>query len=404
MRPIGTTTVRRMTTIWLSVALAATFALPAAGFARQQARQVITAGPAPIGPYSPAIVAGGLVFVSGLLSTDAEGKVVGDDVTAQTRRILDRLKEIFEASGSSMAQAVSVSVYLENASDAAAFDAVYRTYFRDAPPARLVVVTDLLLGARVEVSAIGVPKGAARQVIKPAAWPAPTQPMSYAVRAGDLVFLSGITARRPGTAAAAGDAAAQIETVLADVRVLLEAAGIGPEKVVASRIYLGQLEAFATMNGIYGKVFPADPPARATAIASSPEAGSLVTMQMVATTGPREVVGGPVPAGRVLSPGIRAGRFLFLSGLLGNTADNATDVAAQTRETLTRIGASLKTGGYELSDVADSTVFLPDLTHFAAMNAVYRELFPTAPPARATIGTPLVVRTGLVEIMVTAVK
>src|SRR5215213_8752353 len=57
--------------------------------AEMSQRRSITAGPAPIGPYSPAIVAGGLVYVSGMLGTGADGQLVGPDVASQTRRILD---------------------------------------------------------------------------------------------------------------------------------------------------------------------------------------------------------------------------------------------------------------------------------------------------------------------------
>jgi enamine deaminase RidA (YjgF/YER057c/UK114 family) len=93
-------------------------------------RRAITAGPAPIGPYSPAVVAGGLVYVSGMLGTGADGQLVGPDVTSQTKRILDRLKEVLEASGSSLAQTVSVSVFLKNPADFEALNATYREYFR----------------------------------------------------------------------------------------------------------------------------------------------------------------------------------------------------------------------------------------------------------------------------------
>src|SRR5690349_17391963 len=68
-------------------------------------RRVISAGPAPAGPYSPAIASGGLIFVSGLLATDAQGRI-GGDITAQTRRVLDLLGEVLEAAGSDLAHAV----------------------------------------------------------------------------------------------------------------------------------------------------------------------------------------------------------------------------------------------------------------------------------------------------------
>ena len=106
--------------------------------AEMNQRRAITAGPAPIGPYSPAIVAGGLVYVSGML---------GPDVVSQTKRILDRLKEILEASGSSLAQTVSVSVFLKNPADFEALNATYLEYFKESPPTRTTVCSSSTSGS-----------------------------------------------------------------------------------------------------------------------------------------------------------------------------------------------------------------------------------------------------------------
>jgi 2-iminobutanoate/2-iminopropanoate deaminase len=365
---------------------------------------VVSVGAPPAGPYSPAVVAGGFVYTAGVLGIGDNGALVGPDAASQSRRVLDQLRRTLEAAGSSLAQVVSTSVYVKRAEDLGAVDEVYRAAFATAPPARTMVVTNLPNEALVEISAIAVPVGAVRQVLRPVAWPVNAS-FSYAVRAGDLVFLSGITARRSGKLAASGpDMAVEVPAVLEDARVILSTAGLDLSSVVASRVYIAQLPAFGAMNTAYGPFFPANPPVRATAVAGSSDAGAGVTISLVATAGTREVIGGPVPAGRVLSPAIRAGRHVFVSGMLGNTADNATDIAAQTRETLAKIAKTLAGAEVTFADVADSTVFLPDLSQFAAMNAVYREFFPSAPPARATIGTPLVVNTGLVEIMVTAIK
>jgi enamine deaminase RidA (YjgF/YER057c/UK114 family) len=91
--------------------------------------------------------------------------------------------------------------------------------------------------------------------------------------------------------------------------------------------------------------------------------------------------------------------------MLGNSASNKDDAAAQTRETLARIGRTLADAGYAWSDVVDAVVYLPRLEDFAAMNGAYREPFATGGlPARATIQAGLVAPDGLVEIMMTAVK
>ena len=367
-------------------------------------RKAITAGPAPIGPYSPAIVAGGLVYVSGMLGTGADGQLVGPDVTSQTRRILDRLREVLEASGSSLAQTVSVSVFLKNPADFAALNDTYREYFKESPPTRTTVVTDLLNGALVEISAIALPNGAKREVLIPEGWMKSPRPYSFIVRTDDLVFLSGLISRRGADDSfVPGDIGAQSKTILDNATTLLKTAGVGLDQVVQSRVFITNDALFSGMNDTYRTYFPKEPPARATAVASLMGADYLVEMTLVATRGKKEVIG-PTSANVPLSAIVRAGNRVFLSGVLGNNDANVGDVTAQTKEVMARIGRSLTQAGLSFADVADSTVYLTDLSQFAGMNAVYRESFPSAPPARATIGTKLVSRNALVEILMTAAR
>ena len=84
-------------------------------------RTVINVGPPPAGPYSHAVSAGGLVYVSGVVADDGGGGTVGKgDVAAQTATVLERLAERLAAAGSSLSQAVCVTVYLRSAADFAA--------------------------------------------------------------------------------------------------------------------------------------------------------------------------------------------------------------------------------------------------------------------------------------------
>ena len=156
---------RHLTAVIVALALFA-----GEGAQTMEQRRVITAGPAPGGPLSHAVVADGLVYVSGILGTGADGTLVGPGVADQTRRILDRLGEVLEAAGSSLAHTVSVSVFLHNSADIEALNAAYREYFGESPPTRTTVVTDLLNGALVEISAIAVPVGATREVLHPPGW------------------------------------------------------------------------------------------------------------------------------------------------------------------------------------------------------------------------------------------
>lgn len=371
----------------------------------QGPKTVITAGAPPIGPYSPAVVADGLIYVSGLLGTGADGQLVGPDVASQTRRIFDRMGDILTAAGSSMSQVVSVSVFLQNPGDFAAMNEAYRAYFNDAAPTRTTVGSNLLNGALVEVSAVAVPVGAPRETMHPDGWVKSPRPYSLIVRSGGLVYLSGLISRRgaddtfvPGTVAQ------QTRTVLENAKTLLATAGLTLDNVVSSRVFISSESAFAEMNEVYRTYFPKEPPARATAVTPLMTPDYLVEITLVATTGDREVLGPTVAPSLPLSQGIRTGNRIFLSGVLGNTDANVGDIKAQTRETLTRIERTLTIQGLTFANIVDTTVYLTDLSHFAAMNEVYREFFPAAPPARATIGTGLVSRNALVELVMTAVR
>jgi 2-iminobutanoate/2-iminopropanoate deaminase len=118
-------------------------------------RRIDTPGaPAAIGPYSQAIVAGGLVHCSGQIALDpATGTLVEGDVSAQAERVLTNLAAVLAAAGSDLSRAVKCTVYLRSMSDFAAVNAVYARHFPgDAPPARATVaVLDLPKGALVEI-------------------------------------------------------------------------------------------------------------------------------------------------------------------------------------------------------------------------------------------------------------
>ena len=366
-------------------------------------KQIITTGPAPVGPYSPAVKAGGLIYLSGTLSQDDKGAIAGADVGAQTRLILDRMKGVLAAAGSSMPQVVAVTVYLKSAADFPAMNDAYRTYWPKDPPTRTTVITDLLLGALVEVSMIAVPDGAERVVVHPKDWMTSPNPYSYAIRTGDTLFLSGLVPRNGrDNSVVAGDITAQTNAVMENAGELLRAAGMTHANIVSARVYLPNSADFQSMNAAYRSYFKSDPPARATVVAGLAGKGYAVEMTFVASSSPKQVVG--TPGNPNLSPAIRAGNRLYVSGVLGNNADNAGNATAQTRETLSRIRATLQAGGFTPADVVDGLVYLTDLTKFQEMNTEYRAFFEKDFPARATVGTGLVSAGAVVEIMVTAVK
>jgi 2-iminobutanoate/2-iminopropanoate deaminase len=114
------------------------------------------AAPKAIGPYSQAIRAGSLLFVSGQIPIDpATGQMVDGDVAAQTRRVFQNLQAILEAAGTSLDAVVRSTVYLADMNDFAAMNEVYGTFFSAPAPARATVqAARLPRDARVEIDVI----------------------------------------------------------------------------------------------------------------------------------------------------------------------------------------------------------------------------------------------------------
>jgi len=100
--------------------------------------------PQPRGPYSPAIIAGGFVFVAGQGPVNpATDELELGDIRSETRRTLENVRVILEAAGSSLRDVVRVGVFLSNMKDFAAMNEVYREFFPKDQPARTTVGADL---------------------------------------------------------------------------------------------------------------------------------------------------------------------------------------------------------------------------------------------------------------------
>jgi 2-iminobutanoate/2-iminopropanoate deaminase len=123
-------------------------------------RQAVSSpdAPAAIGPYSPAIRAGNLLFVSGQVPIDpVTGSLVDGDIAAQTDRVMRNLAALLKAAGAGFEHVVKTTVYLADMSEFAAMNAVYGRYVVDPPPARATVqVARLPRDVKVEIDVVAV--------------------------------------------------------------------------------------------------------------------------------------------------------------------------------------------------------------------------------------------------------
>jgi 2-iminobutanoate/2-iminopropanoate deaminase len=114
--------------------------------------------PAAIGPYSQAIAAGGLIFVSGQLPIDpATGEMVAGDIAAMTRQIFRNVEAVLAAAGSSLGKIVKTTVFLADLGDFQTMNGAYSEFFPENPPARSTVqVARLPRDARVEIEVVAL--------------------------------------------------------------------------------------------------------------------------------------------------------------------------------------------------------------------------------------------------------
>jgi len=121
-------------------------------------KEVIQTGDAPkaIGPYSQAIAWNQLLFLSGQIPLDsATGQIVEGGIAEQTERVLQNLKAVLEAGGSSMEKVLKTTVFLKDMADFPQMNEVYGRYFESSPPARATVeAARLPKDVRVEIEAI----------------------------------------------------------------------------------------------------------------------------------------------------------------------------------------------------------------------------------------------------------
>ncbi|HXX40399.1 MAG TPA: RidA family protein [bacterium] len=116
------------------------------------------AAPPAIGPYSQAVVANGMVYAAGQVPLDpSTGQLVPGDIREQTRRVMENLKAVLVAAGSSIDKVVKTTVFLRDLNDFGTMNEIYRDYFREEPPARSTVqVARLPREAAVEIEVIAV--------------------------------------------------------------------------------------------------------------------------------------------------------------------------------------------------------------------------------------------------------
>ena len=271
---------------------------------------VITSdAPKPLANYSEAMRVGDLVFAAGQLASDFTTGVpanarrgenfpfYGSDIQLQTEFILENLKLTFEAAGSSLDHVVKAQVFLTNLDHFAAFDQVWKQYFKVPPPRTTIGTTGLLVrDTLVEIDLIGyVPRpGLKHEVIKSGA-PRPLANYSEAFTIGDFVFAAGQIASDYKTGVPpdarkhanfpfyGSDIKLQTRYILNNLKQTFEAAGSSLDKVVKAQVFMTDLKNFCGFDEVWKEFFKVPPPRTTVGTSGLLVRDTLVEIDLIAT-------------------------------------------------------------------------------------------------------------------------
>src|SRR6266542_2542784 len=357
-------------------------------------RVIAPPGPKPVGPYSPGIMVGDFLYVSGQGARDRDGRLP-DTVDAQVRQTLENVKTIVEAAGLTLEHVVYSQVYLASMSSHDSMDRVWREYFPKQPPARAVLgVHRMPTDTPVEINAVA--DLSRRKPIISAGYP-PNSPASAGVMAGDRLYLSGSFGADIGSGSVPADPAAQVQLALDNMKQTLAAAGMDFRHVVFVNPYLTD-NASSRMNDIYAQQFEFDnTPARATIRVASLPGGNTIEFTGVAVSDlSKRLAVRP----KNMSPSATASPCVFADDTYYCSAKGpftpgpdkvqgiyAATVEAQVRQSMRNLLDGLEEAGLTLANVVATNVYLDDIDDFPRMNRVYAQYFPEMFPTRTTVAT-----------------
>lgn len=312
-------------------------------------KAIAPAGVSTIGPYTPAILTGDYLYISGHVA------VASSSVEDQTRTILDRMKTIVAAAGLTMDHVVYTHLFLTDIRDYEAVNKVYATYFPEVKPARVTVgVARLPNGAAVEINAVAVRNlGTKQSVNRVGSNPAVSVPISEGIRTGDRFFLSGTLGRDRETGAVPEREADQVRVSFRRAKDTLRLAGLSEGSLVCFDVYHTKAISRETIQRIWKEEFGS----RIKGAVSIVEVNQLALGTNVGVTG-------------VAALDLKQATFGKGCAGVGETLYCA---AAEPR----RVAAG---------DVVAVQVYLDDIGDFEKMNGLFGSMFAAEPrPARATV-------------------
>lgn len=346
-----------------------------------------------IGPYSPGLVAGKFLYVSGQGAKKANGELPST-TAEQVRQVYENLKDIVTTAGLSMDHIVYSQMHVTGAGAETIEQAraAWTQLFPDGGPALAILGIVQTPGATpVEINAVVATDLAMKNPVRLPGTNASDPP--DVVIAGDRLFFSACYGRgQSGSIAASPEEEA--EGALTRMGEVLGAAGLSSDHVVFVNPYLTDGMSAEVMNRVYAKHFKfGDTPARATIHVMRLPGSANLTFTGVAAmdlASRRSVRPKNMPPSPTASPCVFVGDTLYCSAKSAfipgpNSGTYASGVETQVRQSIRNLLDGLEEANMDLSNVVATNVYLDDMEDFAKMNRIYAMYFEAPFPTRTTI-------------------
>jgi 2-iminobutanoate/2-iminopropanoate deaminase len=351
--------------------------------------------------HTPGVLVGDTLYISGQIGADPRSGSVPSDVGEQTRQATENIGHVLRAAGMSYGNLVSCHVYLDDMEHYQAMNEAYGSFHGpDYYPARTTLeMPGLPRGSQVEISCIAfADKSRIEAVVPPeGSIPKAMGPYRPAVWAGNTLYVSGNGGRDPKTNQVVPSVAGQTKQAMENIGQILKAAGADFDQTVFTNAYYlgkenkaglpGDLVRFRTGNVPYGSYWElGTAPSRATFQVARLPGTISVEITFIATRdleGKGRVVPGSVGVIPTSSGGgVIANDTLYTSGKSG---DKNKNFEGQLRGSFEAARQTLLLAGMDYENIVQVHVYLKDINDMGRVDPIFKQYFPTNPPARTTV-------------------
>ncbi|UWY26977.1 Rid family hydrolase [Flavobacterium sp. TR2] len=364
---------------------------------------------------------------SGQLPIDPKtGEIISSDIKEQTEQCLKNIQSIVESIGHVMDDAVKLTVFLKNISDADAVDEVYKTFFKSHLPTRTTVVVEALPldGALIQIDALisngeGTTPQKALELVKITR---NTENAPKSIHAHNVAFshYSNISAQLPinpqSGKIVAGGVKEQAEQCLKNIQAILESIGHVMNDVVKTTIFLKDISDAVIVNEVLANFFPSYVPARTIINASALPMDALIQIDTAVSHGdgtppqlPEDARFLAIEANNTekapkvsYSHTVAYSHYNHISGQLplvpGNNQIVGSGIKEQASQCLNNIRAIVESINHKMDDIVKVNIQLKNVADITAVNEIYTSFFSGDLPARTVIGVSAIPSNALIQI------